>query len=117
MYFVTLYFVPLYFPLFSLREAEYVRSVGFELLIESILLTIEHGIEFGVETGTVVHLEGVGQFVEHDEALQLFGQQHHVEREMNVVLAFGREREASLYIGSARTPPAVSAVDGERLVR
>lgn len=79
-----------------------------ELLIECFLLAVEHGIELTMEGGAMVHVVDVGEFVEHDEALEVWGQEDAVEREVDGVLL---ATEQAVLARHAAAPSGAGAVD------
>lgn len=79
-----------------------------EFLVEHFLLAIEHVIELPVEGGAMVHVVDVGEFVEHDEALEVWGQEDAVEREVDGVLL---ATEQAVLARHAAAPSGAGAVD------
>ena len=95
-----------------LRKREDTCRVLLQLFFQRHFLTIEHRVQTGMEPRTVVHLQRMGQLMEHDKTLQPFGQEQGVEREVDVVIGLGRQSEQTSFLfPSATAPPAVGCID------
>lgn len=61
-----------------------------------------------MEGGAVIHVVDVGKFVQHDEALEAFGKEDAIEREIDGVLLAAEE---ALLAGYTAAPPRTGAAD------